>query len=52
MGQKIHPVGLRLGITRTWESRWFEKKNYRAWLHEDTSIRKFFGRLSRAAGIS
>ena len=35
MGQKIHPVGLRLGITRTWDSRWFEKKNYRAWLHED-----------------
>ena len=28
MGQKIHPVGLRLGITRTWDSRWFEKKNY------------------------
>jgi len=52
MGQKIHPVGLRLGITRTWESRWFEKKNYRAWLHEDTAIRKYFGRLTRAAGIS
>ena len=49
MGQKIHPVGLRLGITRTWESRWFEKKNYRAWLHEDTAIRKYFGRLTRAA---
>ena len=32
-----------------WESRWFEKKNYRAWLHEDTAIRKYFGRLTRAA---
>jgi small subunit ribosomal protein S3 len=52
MGQKIHPVGLRLGITRTWESRWYEKKNYRAWLHEDASIRKYFGRLTRAAAIS
>jgi small subunit ribosomal protein S3 len=52
MGQKIHPVGLRLGITRTWESRWFEKKNYKAWLHEDGSIRKYFGRLTRAAAIS
>jgi small subunit ribosomal protein S3 len=52
MGQKIHPVGLRLGITRTWESRWFEKKNYKAWLHEDQSIRKYFGRLTRAAAIS
>jgi small subunit ribosomal protein S3 len=52
MGQKIHPVGLRLGITRTWDSRWFEKKNYRAWLHEDQAIRKYFGRLTRAAAIS
>jgi len=52
MGQKIHPVGLRLGITRTWESRWFEKKNYTAWLHEDQAIRKYFGRLTRAAAIS
>lgn len=52
MGQKIHPVGLRLGITRTWESRWFEKKNYKLWLHEDQSIRKYFGRLTRAAAIS
>jgi small subunit ribosomal protein S3 len=43
---------MRLGITRTWESRWFEKKNYRAWLHEDQSIRKYFGRLTRAAAIS
>jgi small subunit ribosomal protein S3 len=52
MGQKIHPVGLRLGITRTWDSRWFEKKNYQAWLHEDVSIRKYFGRMTRAAAIS
>jgi small subunit ribosomal protein S3 len=52
MGQKIHPVGLRLGITRTWDSRWFEKKNYKVWLHEDVSIRKYFGRLTRAAAIS
>jgi small subunit ribosomal protein S3 len=52
MGQKIHPVGLRLGITRTWDSRWFEKKNYQAWLHEDVAIRKYFGRMTRAAAIS
>ncbi len=52
MGQKIHPVGLRLGITRTWDSRWFEKKNYVAWLHEDVQIRKYFGRMTRAAAIS
>ncbi len=52
MGQKIHPVGLRLGITRTWDSRWFEKKNFVAWLHEDVAIRKYFGRMTRAAAIS
>ena len=52
MGQKIHPVGLRLGITRTWDSRWYEKKNYRAWLHEYAAIRKYFGRMTRAAAIS
>jgi small subunit ribosomal protein S3 len=52
MGQKIHPVGLRLGITRTWDSRWFEKKHYRAWLHEDVKIRKYFARWTRPAAIS
>jgi small subunit ribosomal protein S3 len=52
MGQKIHPIGLRLGITRTWDSRWYEKKNYKAWLHEDAAIRKYLGRLTRAAAIA
>ena len=52
MGQKIHPVGLRLGITRTWDSRWFENKNYASWLHEDMRIRKYFGKMTRAAAIS
>jgi len=52
MGQKIHPVGLRLGITRTWSSRWYEKKQYRAWLLEDVRIRRFFTRVTRAAAIS
>jgi small subunit ribosomal protein S3 len=52
MGQKIHPVGLRLGITRTWDSRWFEKKHYRDWLHEDHKIRKYFTRWMRPAAIS
>lgn len=52
MGQKIHPVGLRLGITRTWDSRWFEKKHYKDWLHEDVAIRKYFSRWTRPAAIS
>jgi small subunit ribosomal protein S3 len=52
MGQKIHPVGLRLGITRTWDSRWFEKKHYIEWLHEDVAIRQFFNKWMRSAAIS
>lgn len=52
MGQKIHPVGMRLGITRTWDSRWFEKKHYVDWLHEDVAIRKSFNRWMRSAAIS
>jgi small subunit ribosomal protein S3 len=52
MGQKIHPVGLRLGITRTWDSRWFEKKHYIDWLHEDVAIRKFLNKWARSAAIS
>jgi len=52
MGQKIHPVGLRLGITRTWDSRWFEKKHYSEWLRGDASIRKYFTRWMRPAAIS
>jgi len=52
MGQKIHPVGLRLGITRTWDSRWFEKKHYIDWLHEDVAIRNFFNKWMRSAAIS
>ena len=41
MGQKVNPVGLRLGINRTWDSRWYAGKNeYGALLHEDMKIRK------------
>jgi small subunit ribosomal protein S3 len=52
MGQKIHPIGFRLGITQSWSSRWFAKKQYQAWLLEDVAIRKFFNRMTRAAAIS
>jgi len=40
LGQKTHPIGIRLGITRTWDSRWFAKKNYANFLYEDFQIRK------------
>ena len=42
MGQKVHPIGFRVGISRGWESIWFaEKKDYTQFLHEDLQIRKF-----------
>lgn len=42
MGQKVNPVGLRLGINRTWDSRWFASdKEYAGLLHEDLKIRKY-----------
>lgn len=52
MGQKVHPVGLRLGITRTWDSRWFEEKQYVEWLHADLRMRKLIDGLSRSAGVA
>ena len=52
MGQKVNPIGLRLGINRTWDSRWYADEHYGAMLHEDLKIRKYLqGRLSQA-GIS
>jgi len=40
MGQKVHPIGFRLGVTKTWESRWYAKKDYAKLLHEDLKLRK------------
>ena len=53
MGQKIHPIGLRLGINRTWSSRWYaESKQYPALVVEDQKIRAFVRKKLAAAGIS
>ena len=53
MGQKIHPIGLRLGINRTWSSRWYaETKNYPALVLEDSKVREFIKKKLYAAGIS
>jgi small subunit ribosomal protein S3 len=50
MGQKVNPVGLRLGINRTWDSRWFSRKEYGSQLLDDLKLRKFLGdRLTQAA---
>jgi small subunit ribosomal protein S3 len=40
MGQKVHPVGFRLGVIKTWNSKWFEDRNYAKWLHEDIRIKR------------
>ena len=52
MGQKVNPTGLRLGINRTWDSRWFADENYAELLHEDIKIREFLTKKLAAAGIS
>lgn len=52
MGQKVHPVGFRLGSTRTWSSRWFADKGYAAFLHEDVKIRRYIKAALSHAGIS
>lgn len=41
MGQKTHPIGIRLGIVKTWDSKWFAKKNYKDLLYEDIAIQRF-----------
>jgi small subunit ribosomal protein S3 len=52
MGQKVHPVGFRLGVIRSWDSKWFEEKNYAQWLHEDIKIRDFVKKTLNHAGVS
>ena len=41
MGQKTKPTGFRLGINRTWDSRWFSTKSYPDYLHQDLKLRKY-----------
>jgi small subunit ribosomal protein S3 len=52
MGQKVNPIGLRLGIVRSWDSLWFEGKQYKDRLHEDLRIRQVIDELSRSASVS
>ena len=50
MGQKTNPIGLRLGIVKTWDSRWFAKKGYAEMLKEDLLIKRYLKkRLYRPA---
>jgi small subunit ribosomal protein S3 len=52
MGQKIKPIGLRLGINRTWDSRWYADRNYVELLHEDIELRGYLMDKLKAAAIS
>ena len=52
MGQKTHPVGLRLGIIKTWDSRWFAKKDFADLLEEDQKVRRYIRQKLLNAGVS
>ena len=52
MGQKVHPVGFRLGTIRTWDSRWYADKTYADDLHEDLQIRKLLKQRLKNAQVS
>ena len=52
MGQKVNPIGLRLGIVKTWESKWFGGKNYAEYILEDYNLRKFIKDKLYHAGVS
>ena len=52
MGQKVNPIGLRLGIVKTWESKWFGGKNYAEYILEDYNLRKFIKTKLYHAGVA
>lgn len=52
MGQKVNPIGLRLGIVKTWESRWYSDKKYAEYIREDCNLRRFLKQKLMHAGIS
>ena len=52
MGQKTHPIGFRLGISKKWSSRWFSEKSFADYLEEDITIRRYVIRRLSRAGVS
>ncbi len=52
MGQKVNPIGLRLGIIKTWDSRWYADKDYAKYVYEDFRVRKFLKKKLYHAGIA
>ena len=52
MGQKINPIGLRVGVIRDWEAKWYAEKDFASLLHEDLRIRKFIDNELKEASVS
>lgn len=52
MGQKVNPIGLRIGIIRDWESKWYAEKDYADLLHEDIKVREYINKRLSDASIS
>ncbi len=52
MGQKVHPIGFRLGFSKTWRSRWYSEKEYAALLHEDLRLKQELKKRFSHAGVS
>lgn len=52
MGQKVHPIGFRLGVIKTWDSKWYAEADYAKFLHEDIAIRKFLKKRLYSSGVS
>jgi small subunit ribosomal protein S3 len=52
LGQKVHPIGFRLGIIRSWDSKWYAEGEYAALLHEDIKLRNYLKKRLYHAGIS
>jgi small subunit ribosomal protein S3 len=52
LGQKVHPVGMRIGIIRDWEAKWYVEKEYATYLHEDLKIRDFLQKKLQSAAVA
>ncbi len=52
MGQKVHPIGFRLGVIKTWDSKWYAEADYAKYLHEDIAIRKYLKKRLYSSGVS
>ncbi|MBA4100086.1 MAG: 30S ribosomal protein S3 [Rhodospirillum sp.] len=52
MGQKVNPIGLRVGINRTWDSRWYANRNFAELLHQDLKLKKYLTERLGQAGVS